>query len=92
MEVIIATILEYAAIWGPALVAMLGTVAAVLTSIAKCKEAAEKLKTDPTITNLGKKFEAMAQQNEELMRCNKLLIDEITRIEGYADSKKHEVK
>lgn len=92
MEEIIKIILEYAAIWGPSLVAMLGTVAAVLTAIGKCKEAAEKLKSDPTLTNLGNEFKAMAAQNEELVRCNKLLLDELTKIHNYADYKKSERK
>lgn len=90
MEAIIALIIEYVAIWAPSLVAILGVVSTVLLAIAKCKEAADKLKNDSTITDMNVKFQQMASQNEELVRTNKLLLDEITKIRGYADAKKKE--
>lgn len=90
MEEIIKIILEYAAIWGPSLVAVLGTVYTVLVAIGKCKEAADKLKNDTTLKDLGTQFARLAKDNEDLVYTNKLLLDEITKIKGYADAKRRE--
>lgn len=90
MEAIFALIIEYVAIWAPSLVAILGMVSTVLLAIAKCKEAAEKLKNDTTIKDMKTQFQQMASENAELVRTNKLLLDEITKIRGYADAKKKE--
>lgn len=90
MEAINALIIEYVAIWAPSLVAVLGTVSTVLLAMAKCKEAADKLKNDSTIADLKAQFKQMASQNAELVYTNKLLLDEITKIRGYADTKKKE--
>lgn len=90
MEAIFALIIEYVAIWAPSLIAVLGTVSTVILAIAKCKEAAEKWKNDETIKDMKTQFIQMASQNEELVRTNKLLLDEITKIKNYADEKKKE--
>lgn len=90
MEAIFALIIEYVAIWAPSLVAVLGVVSTVLLAIAKCKEAAEKLKNDTTIKDMRAEFKQMASENAELTRTVKLLLDEKTKIRGYADAKKKE--
>ena len=90
MEAILAVIIEYVAIWAPSLVAVLGVVTTVLTTMSKTKTALDALKKDETIKRMEQKFEEMAAQNAELVRCNKLLLDEVTKIKNYADEKKKE--
>lgn len=90
MEEIIAIIVEYVSIWAPSLVAILGVVSTVLVAISKTKTALDALKKDETIKQLEAKFTEQAKTNEELIRCNKLLLDQITKIKDYADNKKME--
>ena len=79
MEEILAIILSYVSIWAPSLVA-----------IHKCKEAFDKLNKDETLKEVKTKLNTVASENEELIRCNKLLLEELTKIRGYADAKKKE--
>lgn len=88
MEQILAVIIEYASIWVPSLVAIFGVVATVIGAAAKTKEAFEKLNKDETLKDLKQQLSAVIQENEELVRCNKLLLDEITKINNYADQLK----
>lgn len=94
MEEILQIILDYAAIWGPSLVAMLGVAATVIgayskvkLAIAETRKATEELRTNKTIIEMESKFKELASQNEELVRTNKLLLDKITKIKDYADLK-----
>ena len=95
MEAIIAIIIEYAAIWGPSLVAVFGVIATVISSINKTRAAIQEFKDDRTVAEMNEKMRVMEQrlsermrEEEELIRCNKLLLDELTKIKGYADHKK----
>lgn len=88
METIIALIIQYAAMWAPALVAILGVVATVITAINKCRDAIQEWKDDKTLKEVNEKLEKVAAENEELIHCNKLLLDKITKIKDYADKKK----
>ena len=88
MTEIITIILEYAAIWAPSLVSVAGVITTVLLAIGKTKNAAEALKNDVELANLAKETQRLANENEELVRCNKLLLDNITNIKDYADQKK----
>ena len=90
MEAIIALIIQYAAIWGPALVAVLGTITTVILAINKCRDAINEWKTDDTMRDIRNSLAKVSKENQELVRCNKLLLDEITKIQGYADAKKRE--
>lgn len=80
------TIITYASIWAPSLVAVLGTVALILAAIGKVKDAYDKLNKDEILKEVKAKLETVACENQELIRCNKLLIDELTKIKGYADA------
>lgn len=88
MTEIITIILEYTAIWAPSLVSVAGVITTVLLAIGKTKKAAEALKNDVEVANLVKETQRLANENEELVRCNKLLLDNITKIKDYADQKK----
>ena len=88
MEAVIALIIQYAAIWAPALVAVLGTITTVILAINKCRDAIHEWKTDDTMRDIRANLAKVSKENEELVRCNKLLLDEITKIKDYADKKK----
>ena len=88
----IETILSYVSIWAPALVSILSMVAVVCHALAKTKNAVNELKTDNAIKEKLDHFDELAAQNEELVRCNKLLLEQITKIKGYADIIKEEQK
>lgn len=90
MTEIIEIILEYIAIWAPSLVSIAGVITTVLLAIGKTKKAADALKNDVELANLAKEAKRLANENEELVRCNKLLLDNITKIKDYADQKKGE--
>lgn len=87
MVELIEIIVQYVSIWAPSLVAMLGVVATVCVAIAKTKTALNALKTDTTLKELKDELQQAISQNAELVKCNKLLLDEITKIKGYANSK-----
>lgn len=82
--------MAYVAIWAPSLVAILGTVAAIVLAVNKATAAIRDIKLDKTFIELNNKLTTMAKENEELIRCNKLLLDQITKIKDYADQKKGE--
>ena len=90
MEEILQIIIEYVSIWAPSLVSIIGIVVTILTALGRTKEAFENLKADKTLLELNKKLEKLASENEELVRCNKLLLDNITKIKDYANCKKEE--
>lgn len=87
---ILEVIIEYASIWVPSLVAILGTITTVLTALNKTREAFDKLNKDETLKQINAKLVSVVSENEELVRCNKLLLDKITEIKNYADNKKGE--
>ena len=87
MEDLFIIIAEYASLWTPALVATLGIIVTVLTTISKLNEALKTLKADTTLSQLKSDLKRISEQNEELVKCNKLLLDQITKIQGYADHK-----
>lgn len=76
------TIIMYVSMWAPSLVAIFGMVATVL----KSKTALKELKADTELKLLRLEVAAANKHNAELVRCNKLLLDKITKIEGYADN------
>lgn len=88
MEELIKIVIEYVSIWAPAIVSISGTVAVIVGCYNKFKTALDGLKEDKTFKELNKKIDKVAHENEELIRCNKLLLDQITRIKDYADHKK----
>lgn len=90
MEEILKIVLEYVSIWAPSLVAVLGVVVTILTALGKSKAAFDNLKADNTLKEVNEKLTKLAAENEELVRCNKLLLDNITKIQDYADNKKKE--
>lgn len=81
-------ITEYLAIWAPSLVSIVGIIVAIIPTVQKIADHLKALKEDKTLVELSNKLEKLASDNKELVRCNKLLIDQLTRIKDYADQKK----
>lgn len=86
----IEIIIEYATMWTPALVAVLSIIATVCMALGKVKTAIDTFKSDKTLADLHDDLARLSNENNELVRCNKLLLDKITKIENYADLKKGE--
>lgn len=87
---VLAILVEYAAIWGPSIVAVLGIVVSVVTSLNKVKTAVEEFKQDKTIDNLREEMNLIEQDLRETNRQNALLLDELSKIKGYSATKKKE--
>lgn len=87
---IVNIIISYAAIWAPSLVAILGVITTVMLALNKTKAAINEFKKEDILKDLAAQVQKQAKENEELVRVNKLLLDKITHIKGYADSKSNE--
>lgn len=85
-----AVLIEHVAIWAPSLVSIIGFIAMLIPVFIKCREYLKGLKEDKTLVELSERLERVASENKELIRCNKLLLDEITKIKDYAEHKKEE--
>ena len=88
MEEFLKIIVDYIAIWAPSLVAILGMVVTIIGALSKAREAIKEFKNDETLKEMNKKLSKVINENEELVRCNKLLLEQITKIKDYADVKK----
>lgn len=87
---VITTLIEMLIIWLPSLAAILGIVATIMSALGKTKAAIAELKDSTELKDATAEMKRVAAENQELIRCNKLLLDQITRIKGYADTKKEE--
>lgn len=83
-------LIEHIAIWAPSLVSILGFVAMLVPTFIKCREWLKGLKEDKTLVEVSERLEKLSCENAELVRCNKLLLDQLTKIQDYADHKKEE--
>lgn len=90
MEEIITLIIEYWSMWVPSILSCLAVLAGVIPVIVKVKDGLNEIKKTQEFKEVKTKLEEVAAENQELIRCNKLLIDKITKIEGYADATKEE--
>ena len=82
MTEIYELIMAYVSIWAPSLMAIAGMAFTWL----KGKAALKELKGDAELKQLRLEIATANRHNAELVRCNKLLLDKITKIEGYADN------
>lgn len=80
-------ILSYLCMWLPALCAVLGIVATVISCLSKVKHAVNELKSDNVIDTIEKENEeiheevaAVLRENAELMKQNRELKEKITGI------------
>ena len=89
----IELIIQYISIWAPSLVAILGVVATIL----KARNELANLSKDETIKelktkvlDLESKLSDRLSKEDEVIELNKMVLDQITQIRGYADHKKKE--
>lgn len=88
-------ILTYAALYGPALVSIIGIGTSILVAINRFREEAEKLKTKEVIATqqeMATNLKTLVEQNRDLSTANKYLVDQLTKINGYVDAKEKEKK
>ena len=82
---IVQVVMDTWHIWAPAIAAIGGVVIACLNAISRVKTAVDEFKDDRTIKDTNQKLSELLERNKELVKTNKILIDEIKRIKGYAD-------
>ena len=87
---VITTLIEMIIIWLPSLTAILGIVATIFSSLGKTKKAIAELKDSTELREATAEMKRLSQDNKELIRNQKLLLDQITKIKGYSDAKKKE--
>lgn len=92
MEVIIGYIVEYAAIWAPALTAVAGTVAIFIKAFKKIKEAVHEVKDEQTFKELQSEIATQNNLIREQSKVIELLLDKVAKIEGYKKEKWNEGK
>ena len=85
---ILELILSYVSIWAPSLVAIAGVITTILVALKKCKDAFDNLNKDEALKNVNKKLTCLTAEQEELIKCEKLLLDQLTRIKDFADNTK----
>lgn len=86
MEEIITLIIQYWSMWVPSVISCLAVLAGVIPVIVKVKDGLARIKETQEFKEVKTKLETVSAENQELIRCNKLLIDKIAKIEGYADA------
>lgn len=82
--------MSYIAMWAPSIASILSVIVLIVPVVFKIKEWFKGLREDKTIIEVSKKLEILSSENKELVRCNKLLLDQLTKIQNYADHKKEE--
>lgn len=87
---VISTLIEMIIIWLPSLVSILGIVATLCGAISKTKAAIAEIKDSQELKDATAEMKRLASENQELIRNQKLLLDQITKIKGYSDAKKEE--
>ena len=81
-------IMQYVAMWAPAVAAVLAIVSSALLTISKIKTAINSLKQEDTINNLTSKLSEALRENKEIKEELDVLIDKITKIEHYRENLK----
>lgn len=90
MTELFTLLMSYITIWAPSLAAVVGIAATVLVALAKMRSTIKEIKADKTLADVYAKMDKLTTQNAELTRCNKLLLEQLTKIQGYADQKAKE--
>ena len=84
----IEILIQYVSIWLPSLVAILGVVASVLVAIGKTKVAINEFKKSDELAELTAEVKRLASENKELRHTENLLLDELTKIKNYVETKR----
>ena len=90
MSEIFDLVIQYISTWLPALTSILVMFAGIIPTILKVKDALDTVKKTKEFEDVKNQLVIISNENRELIRCNKLLIDKIAKIEGYSDVVKKE--
>ena len=90
MSEIFEIVIQYVSTWLPALASILVMLAGIIPTILKVKDALDTVKKTKEFEDVKNQLVIISNENRELVRCNKLLIDKIAKIEGYSDAVKKE--
>lgn len=90
MEAILALIIEYASIWAPSIVSILGVITTVLLAIGKTKNAIDEMKNGDgalraELTEVKNQLKLQASENEILIQAEKDLVDKLSTIKNYTN-------
>ena len=90
MSEIFDLVIQYISTWLPALTSILVMFVGIIPTILKVKDALDTVKKTKEFEDVKNQLVIISNENRELVRCNKLLIDKIAKIEGYSDAVKKE--
>ena len=90
MSEIFEIVIQYVSTWLPALASIQVMFAGIIPTILKVKDALDTVKKTKEFEDVKNQLVIISNENRELIRCNKLLIDKIAKIEGYSDAVKKE--
>lgn len=90
MNEIFDLVIQYVSTWLPALASLLVMFVGIIPTILKVKGALDEVKKTKEFEDVKNQLIIISHENKELVRCNKLLIDKIAKIEGYTDAVKKE--
>ena len=90
MSEIFELVIQYISTWLPALASVLVMFVGIIPTILKVKDALDTVKKTKEFEDVKNQLVIISNENRELVRCNKLLIDKIAKIEGYSDAVKKE--
>ena len=90
MSEIFDLVIQYISTWLPALASVLVMFVGIIPTILKVKDALDTVKKTKEFEDVKTQLVIISNENRELIRCNKLLIDKIAKIEGYSDAVKKE--
>lgn len=90
MSEIFEIVIQYVSTWLPALASVLVMFVGIIPTILKVKDALDTVKKTKEFEDVKNQLVIISNENRELVRCNKLLIDKIAKIEGYSDAVKKE--
>lgn len=77
---------QYLIIIAPSLASILGTIITVIICINKGLAAINQVKSTKEFADVKAQLKVIADENQELIKANKLLTDKIAKIEGYSDA------
>ena len=80
-------ILSFIVTWAPSVTAILAVVSTVLIAVKKTKDAVDAFKDDTTMKQLKQELRDSISQNETIKEQNDIIIDELTKIKDYRQSK-----
>ena len=90
MSGIFDLVIQYISTWLPALASVLVMFVGIIPTILKVKDALDTVKKTKEFEDVKNQLVIISNEKRERVRCNKLLIDKIAKIEGYSDAVKKE--